>query len=70
MKKKILILGVYGMLGNVIFSLFSQNYKIFDTYGTLRDKNKIKLFNDQKKKLYSGYNVNNFQKKYAPSQSL
>ncbi len=62
MKKKILILGVSGMLGNILFTLFSQNYKIFDTYGTLRDKNKIKFFNYQKKKLYFGYNVNNFEK--------
>ena len=37
------------MLGNILFTLFSQNYKIFDTYGTLRDKNKIKFFNYQKK---------------------
>ena len=40
MKVKILILGVNGMLGYSLFKYFEKN-KNFETYGTVRDKNKL-----------------------------
>ena len=62
MKKRILVLGISGMLGNTMFSLFTQNNKYFETFGTLQDKNKIKYFLKNKKKIYIGYSVKDFEK--------
>lgn len=62
MKKKILILGISGMLGNTMFKMFCDNNNYFDVYGTLKNKKKIKYFKNQKKKIFIGYDVNNFDK--------
>ena len=62
MKKKILILGISGMLGNAMFTLFNKNNYHFNTYGTLKNKKKLKYFLKDKKKIFIGYDVNNFDK--------
>ena len=62
MKKRILVLGITGMLGNTMFSLFTLNNKYFETFGTLQDKKKIKYFSKNKNKIYVGYSVKDFEK--------
>ena len=63
-KKKILILGVTGLLGNTLFRYLSTNKKL-NVIGTYRSKKKIKFFkktNPEKFK-FIGNNKNNFIKK-------
>jgi len=46
MKKKVLILGVTGMLGNTVFKEFFKNSH-YETWGTLRARENLKFFTRQ-----------------------
>jgi len=57
MSKKILILGVTGMLGSTVFKEFFNN-KGYQTYGTVRSANKLSDFtNSMRESLISGIDV-------------
>ena len=60
--KKILILGISGMLGNTLYYLFSRDNINYKTYGTIRYPLKNKLLKNLNDKIYLGYNIENINK--------
>lgn len=59
MKKKILVLGASGMLGNAVFRLFSECAE-YEAFGTIRSDRSKKLFSESLwGKLLSGIDVEN-----------
>ena len=61
MKKKILIIGASGLIGNAIFNELN-NYKIYDVYGTIQRSKKKKYFKKNSNKIFSKIKIENINK--------
>ena len=58
MKKKILIIGASGLIGNAIFNLLLKNPN-FDVYGTIKRKKKKIFFRNNSNKIFSNIKIEN-----------
>lgn len=61
-KKKVLILGVTGMLGHILYKMMFKQHGIYDIYGTTRNSNGLEDYftTDEVKSICSGVDSDNF----------